>query len=155
MIHHDHHRSRRKGAATVETAVILIPLVMIMFGVFEYGRLLMAWNLLDNSAREGCRFALANNTNYSSASLFETAVTNTVTSYMGGQNTKAYSGFTVAVSGTHNGTAVSDPTTLVPGDMITVTVTGTYKFMDVIPYVKMPTTMSISSAVTMICEGGA
>ena len=35
---------------------------MFVLGVFEYSRLLMDWNLLNNAAREGCRYALANNT---------------------------------------------------------------------------------------------
>ena len=50
---------RRPGATAVETALVLIPLTMFVFGVFEYGRLLMTWDLLNNSAREGCRYALA------------------------------------------------------------------------------------------------
>jgi len=148
-------QGRRWGAATVETAVVMIPLVMLLFGVFEYGRLLMAWNLLNNSAREGCRFALANNTQYSTSALFSTAVTSQVTSRMGGQDTKAFTGFTVTVTGTHNGSNVSDLTTLVPGDPITVTVTGNYHFMNVIPYIRMTTALPITSAVTMLCEGGA
>ena len=53
---------RRSGAETVETAMVMIWLVMFVFGVFEYGRLLMDWNMLNNAAREGCRYALANNT---------------------------------------------------------------------------------------------
>jgi len=155
MVIRKHRGGRRWGASTVETAVIMIPLVMILFGVFEYGRLLMAWNLLNNSAREGCRYALANNTTYTTSAAFTTAVTSAVTSRMGGQDTKAYTGFTVTVTGTHNGASVSDLTTLVPGDMITVSVTGNYHFMNVIPYIKMTTALPITSAVTMLCEGGA
>ena len=37
-------------------------MTMFIFGVFEYGRLLMDWNVLNNAAREGCRYALVNNT---------------------------------------------------------------------------------------------
>ena len=54
--------NRRWGAMAIETALVMIPTVMFLFGVFEYGRLLMDWNVLNNAAREGCRFALANNT---------------------------------------------------------------------------------------------
>ena len=38
-------------------------LTSLVFGIFEYGRLMMDWDLLNNAAREGCRYALANNTN--------------------------------------------------------------------------------------------
>jgi Flp pilus assembly protein TadG len=146
--------SRRRGAATVETAVIMIPLVMLLFGVFEYGRLLMELNLVNNSAREGCRFAIVNNTTYSSTANLTTAVLNVVNSRMGGQQTKAFTGFAVSVAGTHNGSSVADLTTLVPGDMITVTVSGNYKFMNIIPYVHMSATLPMTSSVTMVCEGG-
>ena len=51
---------------------------MFIIGVFEYGRLLMDWNVLNNAAREGCRYALANNT----STTISTDVTTLVTTYM-------------------------------------------------------------------------
>jgi Flp pilus assembly protein TadG len=138
---------QRKGAAVVETALIIILVSMFVFGVFEYGRLLMDWNVLNNAAREGCRYALVNNT----ASTISGDVQTIVINKMAGRNT-SFTGFTVTVSGTHQG--VSTPVNnLVAGDLITVTVTGQYKFLNVIPLVKMPTGFSITSAVTMVCEG--
>jgi Flp pilus assembly protein TadG len=133
----------------VETALVLIPLTMFVFGVFEYGRLLMSWNLLNNAAREGCRYALANNT----SSTISTDVQNLVTAYMGGQDAN-FGNFTVTVSGTHLGTATTI-NNLVAGDLITVTVSGNYKFMRVIPLVSMPATTSLNSSVTMVCEGAS
>jgi Flp pilus assembly protein TadG len=140
--------SRRWGAAAIETGLVMIPLTMFLFGVFEYGRLLMDWNLLNNAAREGCRYALVNNT----SGTISTSVQTTVNSYMGAQKSN-FNNFTVSVSGTHQGasTAVNN---LVPGDMITVTVSGDYRFMKIIPKALMPTSVTISSSVTMLCEGG-
>jgi Flp pilus assembly protein TadG len=120
---------------------------MFVFGVFEYGRLLMSWNLLNNAAREGCRYALANNT----STTVGADVTSLVTTYMGGQDAN-FSNFTVTVSGTHNGVATS-VNNLVAGDLITVKVSGKYQFMRVIPLVSMPATTSLNSSVTMVCEG--
>jgi Flp pilus assembly protein TadG len=140
-------RCGRRGATAVETAVVLIPLTMFVFGVFEYGRLLMSWNLLNNAAREGCRYALANNTSTSISSDVQQIVTNV----MGGQDAN-FGNFTVTVTGTHNGTA-TPVNNLVAGDLITVTVSGNYRFMNVIPLVSMPTTSSLSCSVTMVCEG--
>jgi Flp pilus assembly protein TadG len=142
------HETRRRAAAAVETALVVLPVVMLVFGVFEYGRLLMAWNLLNNAAREGCRYALVNNT----STTISTDVTTLVTGYMAGQ-TSCFNSFTVTVSGTHNGTATT-VNNLAPGDMITVTVSGQYLFMDIIPVVRMPATMTLSSSVIMVCEGG-
>ncbi len=75
---------------------------MFLFGIFEYGRLLMDWSLLNNAAREGCRYALANNT----SSTVSTGVQGVVTSYMAGRTT-SFSNFTVTVSGTHAGVSTA------------------------------------------------
>lgn len=144
------HAGRRRGAVVVETAVIIGLVLMFVLGVFEYSRLLMDWNLLNNAAREGCRYALVNNTVPSTT--INTNVNNIVNTYMAGEN-KNFSSFTATVSGMHLG--VSTPVnSLQPGDPITVTVSGTYKFMNIVPFIKMPSSFKISSAVTMLCEGG-
>jgi Flp pilus assembly protein TadG len=138
----------RRGVVVVETAVIIGLVLTVVLGIFEYARLLMDWSLLNNAAREGCRYALVNNTSAGLTSSVQSIVTN----YMTGE-TSSFSNFTVSVTGTHGGvaTAVSN---LGPGDPITVTVSGTYKFLNIVPLVKMPTSFTIQSAVTMLCEGG-
>ncbi len=142
------HGGRRWGAVLVETSVIIGLVLMLVFGVFEYARFLMDWNLLNNAAREGCRYALANNT----STTITTSVQSIVTTYMAGE-TKDFSNFTISVTGTHLG--VSTPVNnLEPGDPITVTVSGTYLFMNIIPFIHMPTSLVVTSGVTMLCEGG-
>jgi len=145
------HAGRRWGGALVETGVIIGLVAMIVFGVFEYARLLMDWNLLNNAAREGCRYALANNT----STTVSTDVQNIVTTYMAGE-TKNFINWNpqvnVTVSGTHLGVSTS-VNNLVAGDPITVTVSGTYKFMNIVPIIHMPTSLVITSGVTMLCEG--
>lgn len=141
-------KQRRRGATAVETALVMIPTLTFVFGIFEYGRLLMDWNLLNNAAREGCRYALANNVNPSISADVQAVVTN----YMAGRDA-GFTNFTVTVSGTQGG--VSTPVNnLAPGDMITVTVSGDYQLLKIIPLVSMPGPLSLSSSVTMICEGG-
>ena len=140
--------NRRRGNVIIETPVILIPVLSLIFGVFEYSRLMMDWNLLNNAAREGCRYAIANNTSTS----LSTNVQTLVTKFMAGQTT-SFTNFTVSVTGTHQG--VSTPVNnLSAGDMVTVTVSGTYKFMNIIPLAKMPSSFVLKSAVIMGCEGG-
>jgi Flp pilus assembly protein TadG len=128
--------------------MVLIPLISLIFGLFEFSRLLMDWNLLNNAAREGCRYAVVNNTDPTISADVQT----TVTKYMAGQ-TSAFSNFTVSVSGTHLGVATA-VNSLTAGDMITVSVSGTYKFMNIIPIIRMPTSYTITSSVIMGCEGG-
>ena len=148
MLIRKHRAGRRRGAVATETALVLAPVLTLIFGVFEYSRLLMAWNLLDNAAREGCRYAVVNNTDPT----ITADVQSTVNKYMAGQSS-AFSNFTVTVTGTHQGvtTAVNN---LTAGDMLTVTVSGTFHFMNIIPFIKLPTSLTITSAVIMGCEGG-
>src|ERR1700730_18523272 len=112
-------RGRRWGATAVETAFVMIPFIMFILGVFEYGRFLMDWNVLNNAAREGCRYALVNNT----SATVRSDVSDIVTARMAGEK-NSFSTFSVTVTGTHLG--VNTPVNnLVAGDFVTVTVTGT------------------------------
>lgn len=47
----------QKGAALVEMAIILPILLLIVFGIFEFGRAMFITNTLNNAAREGARRA--------------------------------------------------------------------------------------------------
>jgi len=151
MILTNNRGEKRRGLTLVETAFVMIPLTMLFFGIFVYGQLLMDWNLLINAAEEGCRFALANNTD----TTLTTDVQNVVTSYLAGTSNSLGS-VTVTVSGTHQGSTYqgNQVNNLSPGDPITVTVTTTYQFPKVIPLVSMPSSMPLSSSATLICEGG-
>src|SRR5256885_17211397 len=100
----------RTGAAAVETAVVLVPVILLIFGVFQYGRMLMDWNVLNNAAREGCRYALVNNT----SPTITTDVQTLVTSKMGIEM-KSFTNFTVTISGTHQGVA-TPVNNLIAGD---------------------------------------
>ena len=53
---------RRCGVTTVETAMVMLPLMLTMFSIFEYGRFVMVRQLLDLATELGCRYAVANNT---------------------------------------------------------------------------------------------
>ena len=139
---------RTRGAVAVETAFVMILFTSVIFGIFEFCRFFMDWNILNNAAREGCRYAVVNNTN----TTISTDVATTVNTFMGAE-VSSFSNLTVTVSGSHNGTNTA-VNSLSAGDMVTVTVSGTYKFMNVIPIYKMPTTLTITTAVTMGCEGG-
>ncbi|MFO0891494.1 MAG: TadE/TadG family type IV pilus assembly protein [Isosphaeraceae bacterium] len=51
-------RPPRRGAAVVETALVLSLLLVCLLAVFEYGRILMIRQLMQNAAREGARLAV-------------------------------------------------------------------------------------------------
>lgn len=50
--------TRRRGAAMVETALVVILALMFIFGIFEYGRFLMMRNLVDTAVQAGARYAV-------------------------------------------------------------------------------------------------
>ena len=58
MTHPSRGAARRRGATIVETALVIGLLFLVLFGIYEYGRLLMVQNLAEHAAREGAREAV-------------------------------------------------------------------------------------------------
>jgi Flp pilus assembly protein TadG len=73
-------RNDRRGAAMVETAVVLPIFFMIVLGIIEFGRAMMVAQLLTNGAREGARLAVLSDATNASV---ETAVLDFVESAVG------------------------------------------------------------------------
>lgn len=129
----------------VETALVMVALCAVLFGIMDFGRLLYTYHLVDNAARLGARFAIVRGTNCShyvsgggdtwpcpaSYSAAQTEITNYVQQQsivMGlGQNVTVnpvwnnVAGCTTAPSGvtSYNNT---------PGCQVAVTVSYTYNF---------------------------
>jgi Flp pilus assembly protein TadG len=73
-------RKRRPAATLVETTVVMSACLVFILAIFEFGRLLMMRNLIDNAAREGARQAVTNTTTHTPRDIQAT-----VTSYLAGQ----------------------------------------------------------------------
>lgn len=54
------HRNER-GAALLETAVVLPLVLLVSVGIFEFGRAFQTWQVITNAAREGARVAVLPN----------------------------------------------------------------------------------------------
>lgn len=67
---------RERGQATVEFALILPVLLLILFSVLEFGTAFWRYQQLSAAASEGARRAAVSRSNPSRASLIETAVRN-------------------------------------------------------------------------------
>jgi hypothetical protein len=52
-----HFRSKERGAAVVEFAVVLPILLAFLFGIIEFGRVMSVCHTLNNAARAGARIA--------------------------------------------------------------------------------------------------
>lgn len=53
----------RRGTAVVEFALIAPLFLLLLFGIFEFGRLVMVQQLITNAAREGARMAVIDGAN--------------------------------------------------------------------------------------------
>jgi Flp pilus assembly protein TadG len=58
MIYSSKQAKSRSGVTVVETAVVLSAALFFMFGIFEWGRFVMVRQVMENSAREGARYAV-------------------------------------------------------------------------------------------------
>ena len=99
------YRRNRRAAAAVEFAVVAPVFLLLVFGMIEYGRMVMVYQVLTNASREGARVAV-----------LDGATTATVTSQVNSYLTSAsISGATVTV-------APNPPSGAQYGDPVTVTV---------------------------------
>ena len=51
-------RRRRAGQALVEFALVIPVFLLIMMGILDFGRAILAYNTLSNAARDGARVAI-------------------------------------------------------------------------------------------------
>ena len=59
---HTTRRKNRTGATAVEFAFIVLPFFMLVFGIVEFGRLMMVKDLMTEASREAARLASVNST---------------------------------------------------------------------------------------------
>ncbi len=52
------HRRKRRGAAVVEFAIVAPLFFLLIFGMIEYGRMVMVQQVITNASREGARRAV-------------------------------------------------------------------------------------------------
>jgi Flp pilus assembly protein TadG len=104
-----HNRTKRRGSAIVEFAVIAPLFVLLIFAMIEFGRMIMVKQILTNAAREGARLAVVSGTT-------DQNVLDKVSTYM-----------TNAGIGSTTQTVSPSLTSAETGDSITVTVSVPYK----------------------------
>jgi Flp pilus assembly protein TadG len=69
------YRRKRRGAAAVEFAVVAPIFLLLVFGMIEYGRMVMVQQVLTNASREGARCAVLDGATH-------LEVVDTVTTYL-------------------------------------------------------------------------
>lgn len=51
-----HIRSRQRGVAAVELGILIIPMVLLAFGITEFGRAIYQYNTIAKGVRDGVRY---------------------------------------------------------------------------------------------------
>jgi Flp pilus assembly protein TadG len=129
-------RPRRRGAAIAEFAVVVPILILLVFGMLEFSRVMMVQEILVNAAREGCRKAtLPGSTSDNVNTVVSTYLTN--------------SGISGAPNPTINPT---DPSTANAGDPITVTVSVPFNNVSWLPVPMFLGGKTLSATVVMAKE---
>jgi Flp pilus assembly protein TadG len=105
-------RQRRRGAAVVEFAIVAPLLFTVVMGSIEFGRAMMALNLLSNAARNGARAGVIPGTTTQTT---KTAATDMLTN-------AGVTGSSVNASVAVNGDTSADASSATTGDSISVTV---------------------------------
>src|SRR5437763_14093745 len=103
------HRKRggtRRGAVAVETALVISLVLLFMFGVLEYGRLLFFMHVANNAVREGARFAAV----HTGDGTTQAQVQSYVQTQLGGQQSYL-TGLTVNVFNANPSTGAAIPST--------------------------------------------
>jgi len=141
---HDRATARR-GATTVEGAVVLSVALLFLFSIFEYGRYVLIENLLINAVRDGCRYALVHCQDTTVVADTQAVVT---AKMCGLQN--QLNPLTITVFPTNSPSSALNTTN--PDDPITVQATGTFRALfPQMPY--LPSTFTMKSASVMTSEG--
>jgi Flp pilus assembly protein TadG len=109
-------RRNRRGAAVVEFAVVAPLFITLVFGMIEYGRMVMVQQLIVNAAREGCRKGVLDGATTAQ-------VQSTVTTYL---SNASVNGATVTVN-------PSPPSSAGYGAPVTVTVSIPFSQVSWIP----------------------
>ena len=112
----------RRGVVAVEAAVVLPLLIILMFGVWEVGRLVQVNQILINAAREGARLAAGGYVN--SVPVTSTRVTQAVKDYMTSAGLPATAANNATVTLNCQATPTwTNPSSALPLDNFQITVT--------------------------------
>jgi Flp pilus assembly protein TadG len=146
---------RRRRAATVVEAAVLLPLVILfLLGILEYGRYVMTLQVLTNAAREGAHYALAHTepvtiqgVTYGNSNA---DVINIVNQYSGGQT---LTGQTIQVyESDSSGNNLGPWINAAAGELVCVRISGTFNF--VVPQMLyLPSSIPVVTQAVMRSEG--
>ena len=126
------YRRNRRATAAVEFAIVAPVFLLLVFGMIEYGRMVMVQQIITNASREGARTAVLDGATTSS-------VQSAVNSYLA---SGSISGATVTVS-------PNPPSSAQYGDPVTVTVSVPFSQVSWLPSPMYLGATTLTSATVM------
>ena len=128
-----------RGAVAAEFALLLPVLLLILFGIIEFGMIMYGREVVTNASREGARAGIVQRIPAVTAGEITTVATN----YLTGTGI-SLAQVTIAVPASGGGTGTP------------VTVTATYRYQWLIPYITtllgLPAPLPIAMSTTMLHE---
>lgn len=121
--------ARRRGVAAVEFALLLPVFLLVCLGIIEYGRALMAANLVMSSAREGARIAVKDGSTNADV---QNAVVSFLSSSLGVSSSQVAVAITITPAA-GNPDPQNQCANAKPKDLITVDVRAPYSAVALIP----------------------
>ncbi len=139
-------RHRRRGTAVVETALVLPVVLMLFFGIFEYGKFLSTRQVIEDAARAGVRYAVVNTSTATTQQ-----IQNVVTGRLSTVNSWINPTVTVCQVDPITGNNLGAWTNAGFGQSIAVKITGAYtpQFASIL---HMPVTLSVQTQAMMTSE---
>lgn len=135
----------QRGSTIVETSIVMLLALMLIFGAIEFGRALYTYHAISNAARLGTRYAIVHGANCKPAGNC-TATQATVETYVRSQ-TLAVNATDLSVTPNWTGTDLNGGSCSSTSEDrgCTVTVTVTYPFNFIVPFIGGRLPMSSSS----------
>lgn len=145
----------RKGGSTVEFALLLLPLMLMLFGIIEFSVIMYNKAMITNASREGARRGIVyrvDSTTFDYSPLTDPQIITEVTNYLGNH--------LITLSGASAPAITITRATDVSGDMLTVQVDYPYNFLVLPPFTAiavpegaaLPGMITLSSATQMRME---
>ncbi|HEX4590314.1 MAG TPA: TadE/TadG family type IV pilus assembly protein [Gemmataceae bacterium] len=130
MIQSSANRLRRRAATTVETAAVISVVLLFLFGILEYARLVYFFHVADNAAREGARYASVHTGDGTTTAQVQAVVTGAMYNQQASLNSGTFA-VNIYNADPNTGSPIAGTAwTDAPfGGGIGVEVTGTYKFV--------------------------
>lgn len=146
-------RHYQRGTTLPETAIVITVMLMVLFGIIDFGRAMYTYGFIANIAREGARWAIVRGNGCSTLADHCDAASSDVQTYVRSLSEGATTANSITATavwpgtgtGCTGGTGTSGRHNIA-GCPVVVTVSYPFKF--ILPYMPGPT-LNLSSTLTM------